>query len=52
MIKVFDSIVRDNVIKKNVIKFLKKVGAFNNNNFFYSIRFKLLRYKFYVITVV
>ena len=39
MIEVFNSIVRDNVIKKNVIKFFKKIDAFDNNNFSYLIKF-------------
>ena len=52
MIKALDLIVRDSVIKRNSIKFLKKVGAFNDNNFFYSIRFKSLRYKLYIIVIV
>ena len=52
MIEALDSIARDSVIKRNSIKFLKKVGAFDNNSFSYSIKSKSLRCKLYIITVV
>ena len=34
MIEVFDLIARNSVTKRNFIKILKKVGAFDDNNFF------------------
>ena len=52
MIEALDSIVRDSVIKKNAIKFLKKVDAFDNNSFSYSIRFKSLRCELHIIAIV
>ena len=52
MIEVFDLIVKDSAIKRNAIKFLKKIGAFNNNSFSYLIKFKSLRHKLYIIAVV
>ena len=52
MIEALDLIAKNNVIKRNFIKFLKKINVFNNNNFFYLIRFKLLKCKLYVIAVV
>ena len=52
MIEALDLIARDSVIKRNSIKFLKKVNVFDNNNFSYSIRFKPLKHKLYVIAVV
>ena len=52
MIKVLDLIARDSATKRNSIKFLKKVDVFNDNNFSYLIRSKLLRHKLHVIVVV
>ena len=52
MIEALDSIARDSVIKKNIIKFFKKVNVFDNNSFFYLIKFKSLKCKLSVIAVV
>ena len=52
MIKVFNSIAKDSVIKKDIIKFFKKIDVFNNNNFFYLIKFKLLKHKLFIITII
>ena len=52
MIEALDLIARDSVIKRNSIKFLKKIDVFNDNNFSYLIKFKSLKHKFHVITVI
>ena len=52
MIEALDSIARDSVTKRNSIKFLKKVGAFDDNSFSYPIRSKPSRHKLHVIVVV
>ena len=52
MIEALDLITKSSIIKKDIIKFLKKVDAFNNNNFFYLIKFKSLKCKLFVIMIV
>ena len=52
MIEVLDLIARDSAIKRNSIKFLKKIGAFGDNSFSYLIRFKPSRHKLYVIVII
>ena len=52
MIEVLNLITRDSAIKKDIIKFLKKIDVFDNNNFFYLIKFKSLKCKFSVIMIV
>ena len=52
MIEMLDLIIRGSVIKRNIIKFLKKVDVFDNNSFSYLIRFKSLKCKFSVIMIV